>query len=385
MSRTGAVGAAAGACLAALLAFPPPASAATYAIRLPADTGYGSPYLRIVVDDPNTSTPGPSADVGATDFTLEAFVRGTTTDNDRPAVDCGATGSWTGANLIFDRHRIGGGETRSFGVGASNGRVVFGVTGPGGSATTLCGSRAVLDGFWHHVAAQRRRSDGRMTIWVDGVLDASADGPDGDVSYPDDAATPLCGASPCAQEPYLYVGGKKETQTASLIGSIDEVRISTTLRYATAFARPARAFTADASTAALYHFDEGSGTLARDAAGSGDATLSAGGAAAQWFEASPFAALPGTTPTVRSTGPAKSGASVAPSARSVAGETAPSSGETVASSPPASRAAAPALGRNRVATRKGLPAALLTSAAILAALGFVVAMIVFGIRAADRA
>jgi hypothetical protein len=49
---------------------------------------------------------------------------------------------------------------------------------------------------------------------------------------------------------------------------IDEVRVSNTLRYTTAFV-PVRRFTTDASTVALYHFDEGSGTLLADASGNG--------------------------------------------------------------------------------------------------------------------
>lgn len=382
MARSGVVGVAASLILAAVLAFP--ASAAVgYAIRLPADIGYGSPYLRILVDDPNTASPGPAADVGAGDFTIELFVRGSAADNDA-TVDCGAGSGWTGARLFVDRHRIGGGESRSFGAGISGGKAVFGVTGAAGASHTLCGSRAFMDGFWHHVAVQRRRSDGRMTIWVDGALDASADGPDGDVSYPDDATVPLCGAIPCAQEQYLFVGGKKETLAVSLAGSVDELRISTKLRYANAFARPSSAFAVDAATAALYHFDEGSGTVAGDSAGSGNATLSGGQAPAQWFQASPFGGLPATTaPTAK---PSRS----APSSPGVNGErrgeqpSASAQPGASASASQTARAAGPAIGRDRIAGSTSIPSALLKAAAILAVLGFVVAMIVFGIRAADR-
>lgn len=381
MVRSGVVGVAASLILAAVSAFP--ASAAVgYAIRLPADIGYGSPYLRIVVDDPNTTTPGPAADVGAGDFTIELFVRGTTADNDA-AVDCGAGSGWTGARLFADRHRIGGGESRSFGAGISSGKAVFGVTGAGGASHTLCGSRAIMDGFWHHVAVQRRRSDGRMTIWVDGALDASADGPDGDVSYPDDAAVPLCGAIPCTQEQYLFVGGKKETLAVSLAGSVDELRISTKLRYASAFARPSSAFAVDAATAALYHFDEGSGTVAGDAAGSSDATLSGGQAPAQWFQASPFGGLPATTSPTARPSPGASSTPTAPGQQQ-SEASAPAQPGASASAAQTARAAGPAIGRDRVARTTSIPSALLTAAAILAVLGFVVAMIVFGIRAADR-
>jgi hypothetical protein len=42
-----------------------------------------------------------------------------------------------------------------------------------------------LDDRWHHVAIQRRRSDGFLWMYLDGFLVSSGDGPDGDISYPD--------------------------------------------------------------------------------------------------------------------------------------------------------------------------------------------------------
>jgi PKD repeat protein/glucose/arabinose dehydrogenase len=50
-------------------------------------------------------------------------------------------------------------------------------------------------------------------------------------------------------------------------GVIDEVRLSSTVRYTASFARPQASFTTDASTRGLWHLDEGSGTTTIDASG----------------------------------------------------------------------------------------------------------------------
>ncbi len=124
-----------------------------------------------------------------------------------------------------------------------------------------------------------------MWLFVDGVLEAQADGPDGDVSYPDDA-TP---ASP--NDPFLVLGAEKFDTGAAYDGFMDEVRISSALRYAGVFTRPTSPFTADADTAALYHLDEGAGAVAGDSAdvagGPSDGALASGGSPAgpEWTSA----------------------------------------------------------------------------------------------------
>ncbi len=104
-----------------------------------------------------------------------------------------------------------------------------------------------------------------MWIYVDGILDAEGDGPDGDVSYPDDA-TP---AAP--NDPFLVLGAEKHDADPVLYpsysGFLDEVRISKILRHAGGFTRPRAPFAPDADTAALYHLDEGEGDLVGDASG----------------------------------------------------------------------------------------------------------------------
>jgi hypothetical protein len=78
------------------------------------------------------------------------------------------------------------------------------------------------------------------------------------------------------------------------------VRSSRALRYTATFSPPTQPFATDASTAALYHFDEGSGTSVNDtsgaAGGPSNGVLNYGGSPAGpvWSTDTPFAAA---TPT----------------------------------------------------------------------------------------
>ena len=139
--------------------------------------------------------------MGATDFTIELWMRGRASDNPAPAVACGSNVNWIFGHILLDRDRYN--QDRKFGLSIAGGRPVFGVSGDGTGDRTVCGTTGLLDDRWHHVAVQRRRADGRLWLFVDGVLEAEADGPDGDVSYPDDGV------------PGSYCGGPCTTATRS--------------------------------------------------------------------------------------------------------------------------------------------------------------------------
>ncbi len=289
--------AAAGVAIAvAATAVSPVARAAGYAIAF-GGTGSGDvDRVKIRVDDPATVQPGPPVDVGAGDFTIEFWIKAQAADNAAPAVTCGANVAWIGGNVVLDRDRFN--QDRKFGVSLANGRVVFGVSGNGTGDRTICGAVNVLDNQWHHVAVQRRRSDGFLWLWVDGALDASADGPDGDVSYPDDGVPgSFCGGPCTASDPFLVLGAEKHDAGPgfpSYRGLMDELRVSSVLRYATAFARPRAPFVADTVTAALFHFDEGTGATAYDTGGRagaahGDIRRAGAGQPPTWSTDVPFA------------------------------------------------------------------------------------------------
>ncbi len=228
--------------------------------------------VKIQIDDPSNNLPGPPADIGATDFTIEFWVRGYLSENPTAPVLCGANEDWILGNIIFDRDRFSQG--RKFGISIAGGRVVFGVTNGSLQARTICGTTNVLDGEWHHIAVQRRRSDGSMWLYVDGRLEAQADGPDGDISYPDNGVPcgTCCNGNPCDfSDPYIVLGAEKHdydrNNYPSFSGWMDELRLSTVLRYSTNFTLPSSPFVSDSSTAALYHFDEGNGNDVLDSSG----------------------------------------------------------------------------------------------------------------------
>ncbi len=253
--------------------------------------------VKIPVDDVANSLPGPPADVGAADFTIEFWMKASAADNAAGPVTCGDNISWIEGNIVVDRDRYNQG--RKFGVSIAGGNVVFGVS-TDSTSRTVCGSTDVLDDFWHHVAVTRDADTGGLAIWVDGALDGSSAGPAGDISYPDDAVPcPNCcaGGNCNFSDPFLVLGAEKHDAGASYpsySGFLDEVRLSSEIRYAAPFAPATSAFAGDAATLALYHFDEGAGDLVGDSSGHpdgpSDGFRSYGGTPAgpEWAADTPF-------------------------------------------------------------------------------------------------
>jgi hypothetical protein len=225
--------------------------------------------VKIPVDPPT------AADIGATDTTIELWLKAGPDDDPAGAADCGARDAWIYGNIVLDRDRFGQG--RKFGLSLAGGVVVFGLTGDGPTsddapAISMCGTTAVTDGRWHHVAVTRAVDSGEIVLYVDGQPEATAAGPTGDVSYPDGAVPESsCDGRPCTgSDPFLVLGAEKHDagqDFPSYRGLLDEVRLSTVIRYRGPFTPPTRAFEVDADTAALYHFDEGAGTVAANATG----------------------------------------------------------------------------------------------------------------------
>lgn len=222
-------------------------------------TAPGLDRVKIRIDDPSLpSDPSPPVDVGATDFTIEFWMKAAAADNIAGAVTCGPNIEWINGNIVIDRDRFN--QDRKYGVSIAGGEVVFGVSGDGTGDFTICSTTDVLDDAWHHVALQRRRSDGRLWLHVDGALEAQADGPDGDVSYPDGGIPgPYCGGPCDDSDPFIVLGAEKHdagAQYPSYSGRLEELRFSTTLRYGgSAYPVPTSAFVPDADTVGLFHFD----------------------------------------------------------------------------------------------------------------------------------
>jgi glucose/arabinose dehydrogenase len=248
--------------------------------------------VKIPLDNP----PRP-VDVGG-DFTLEFWMK---TDAGNGSGACAAgDDNWMNGNVIFDRDVFGGGDFGDYGISlfGSGGHLAFGVNRLG-TGTTICGTANVADGAWHHVATTRSTGSGQLRLFVDGVLDASGTGPAGDVSYRDGRATMHPNS-----DPFLVIGAEKHDlgpAFPSFHGWIDEVRISTVVRYSAGFSPPMAPFATDTTTAALYHFDEGNGNVIIDDAnalgGPSNGVRRFGGSPVgpQWSPDTPF---PTATPAI---------------------------------------------------------------------------------------
>lgn len=246
--------------------------------------------IKIQIDNPQTIL-----DIGNTDFTIEWWMKATLSEN-TPGGSCttGADG-WINGNIIIDRDIWGEGDYGDFGVSVYNTGLSFGVHN-GTSGSTICSTLNVKDNTWHHIAVQRRRSDGFMWLYVDGQLRGSVDGPDGDISYRN-------GRNGMPDDPYLVIGAEKHDYDnvtyPSYSGYFDELRISSSLRYTANFTRPNTIFSPDSSTVVLYHFNEGSGIGVTDASNNLNTSLSVGGTPSGpiWIADSPFIGVLSLTPT----------------------------------------------------------------------------------------
>ena len=127
---------------------------------------------------------------------------------------------------------------------------------------TKVDKRTDLYGARHHAAFVRDGDEVR--IYVDGqpqrsggyVVDADKTPPDPSVR-PSEVETFFLGAS---------VGRDGKNLARFFLGSLDEFRMSKTVRYSSPFV-PEQEFPTDKETLALYHFDEGSGEVLKDSSG----------------------------------------------------------------------------------------------------------------------
>jgi hypothetical protein len=293
---------------------------------------------------------GPPVNIGAQDFTLEWWLRALPGENLTPAIACGPTDAWRLGNILLDRDRFA--QNADYGVSLAGGRLTFGVGGETTGKLTICGSTSVADGEWHHVAIQRRRSDGWMWLFVDGALEAQADGPDGNISYPSDAVPSTgCGGT-CSNDPFLVLGAEKhgiDPALRSFSGWMDEVRISNGLRYGGDFSPAPQPFLTDASTLVLLHFDDSPGTAAYDtsgfAGGPSNGALRVGGTPAgpAWASEVPFVyGTPTPTPTPSSTStPSQTPSATATASATPTASPTPTPSATLSPTPTATASATP--------------------------------------------
>jgi hypothetical protein len=243
--------------------------------------GAGVDRVRIRIDGPPTAV-----DVGATDFTIEFWLRANAGDN-TSAGPCVATAGVENGNFLLDRSAYNGGLHGLYMVVLFPTGIAVSVSHPP-SDGAACGTIAVADGGWHHVAITRQLSSGQVRLFVDGRLDFDMGLPPGDLSYQDGLPPQL------PTDPYLVLGAQKNDSGAPFRGWMDELRFSDVIRYDSAFVPARQPFQPDRNTVGLFHFDEGSGTKVYDssaaATGTSDGDVLWGGmpAGPEWTTDRPF-------------------------------------------------------------------------------------------------
>ena len=213
--------------------------------------------VRIPLED-GASTQYP-VNVGAGDFTVEAWLRCAYADNASTATDEDARYS----NIVYDRDSWGEQRGHVWGVtrdGSGNLIACFGQAGSGGTWSTIFSTSDIGDGEWHHVAVTRNQNTGQVRIWVDGASEASGTYDTTDWSYP---AGHTVGSG--QDNEYAVIGTEKHDVGYGYNGQVDELRISDIVRYTATFT-PGRRFEPDADAVGLYHLDDASGTVASDSA-----------------------------------------------------------------------------------------------------------------------
>ncbi len=213
------------------------------------------------------------ANVGASDFTYELWVKCQSANNTSSSPT-----DWRFSNVLFDRDIWN--DSRGHGIGVTNDGgnlvVVFGVAGGSLDHVTLSGTSNVGDNAWHFIVVDRNASTGLIRLGVDGTWQDSGTYTTGTLAYPT-SYTPTGG-----QDNEFIVLGQEKHDVASddgYNGVIGYVRLSTARRYTGgSFSVPTVIPEDDASTGALYLFRDGAGTTLSDyAAGNTDGTLLVGG------------------------------------------------------------------------------------------------------------
>lgn len=213
-----------------------------------------------------------SINVGG-DFTIEFWIKAQADENRSQSCQQGGDG-WINGNIVLDRDVFGSGDQGDYGVSLSGGKLAFGVA-QGNEGNTICSNATLSDGAWHHVALTRNSADGSLQIFIDGQLDQSGSGPKGDVSYRNGRS------SEYANDVFLVLGAEKHDYSRdeypSFSGWLDELRISSQIRYTASFTPSKEPFTPDDATVALYHMDSIEGDTLRDSAQKNNGTVFVGG------------------------------------------------------------------------------------------------------------
>lgn len=156
-------------------------------------------------------------------FTIEFWIKRNTTVNQQTVLRHGGASS---SNIAFGVDMLNTGDLRGFIVS--------------GTAYYTASSSLTDTSSWHHVALVRNGNT--LTIYLDGVAGSTT--------------ANVTGVTANNSTELLYIGGYTTAATTPLNAYVDELRISKgTARYTANFTPPSSAFTTDATTVLLMHFE----------------------------------------------------------------------------------------------------------------------------------
>lgn len=183
---------------------------------------------------------------GSDDFTIESWIKTTASGN----------------RTIFSKRPVCD-NSNFWEIALLDGRVFIEVDqdSTGTNYFGLTGNQVINDDSWHHIAVVR--DDENLSIFIDGQLDSSQDGP-GIVALSNGSSL-LVGEGPCPG-----VDSREEFE-----GLIDEVRIwGQALTEADITSNMNQTLTGDeANLSGYWRFDEGTGTVLRDLSGNNNGIL----------------------------------------------------------------------------------------------------------------
>ena len=188
----------------------------------------------------------PALRLSSGSYTIEAWILATNFDNPLSNQIVSKRGPGTG-----DGWTLGITGAPVPGLFAARGTIGFGLSD--GRTTMLRSTQTVPTGRWSHIAVTYDASRAIGRLWIDGAIvgEGSLPSPSATTAVPLHIGQDLTGGS---NYPFL--------------GSFDAVRISNTARYTTTFTPPS-VLSSDASTIALWNFNETSGA-ALDGSGNGN-------------------------------------------------------------------------------------------------------------------
>ncbi|MFN7714408.1 MAG: LamG-like jellyroll fold domain-containing protein, partial [Pseudanabaenaceae cyanobacterium] len=132
-------------------------------------------------------------------FSISAWIKTTDTSNN-------GNFWWEGKGIVDGDVN---GISNDFGLALLGNKAAFGMGDPNNNTDiTIRSQTTINDGNWHHLAVTRNRTSGAISLYVDGIQEATIVGPTGDITAP----------------PRLRIGGLQNGSNF-LAATIDEVQI----------------------------------------------------------------------------------------------------------------------------------------------------------------